>query len=478
MDGDEKNATINSPAADMVVVMVPFVAHGHLNQLLHLSRLISTYKIPIHFVTTTTHIRQVRSRFHDLTHFSTHAAASYLIHFHELPTPPFTSPHPNPSSRFPSHLQPAFESTLHLRRPVADLILSLSSSTPRVTVIHDFLMSYVVQDVKAIPNAETYIFRPLSAFHTFCWQTGERLKRPFPIDPVTLKRLPSNDGSFAPEFIEFIKQQLPHVGFHVGELYDSSRSIEGEYLEYLEREGLKVNKKLWAIGPFNHVDKTSFTVSKNHHKCLQWLDLQPPTSVVYVSFGTTTSFTDEQITELAIGLERSQQRFIWVARASDKGDVFGDEAKVVDLPEGFEERVEGRGMVLRGWAPQTEILGHVATGGFMTHCGWNSCTESISRGIPMATWPMHSDQPRNALLITDVLRIGLVVNDWEHRDELVKSVVVEDVVRRLMDSKEGEEVRKRAVELADTVKKSVAEGGETSKETDSFISYISRHAYG
>ncbi|XP_023731580.1 zeatin O-glucosyltransferase [Lactuca sativa] len=473
MEGDERNATIHSPSpvAEVVVVMVPFLAQGHLNQLLHLSRLISTYKIPVHFVTTTTHIRQVRSRFHD---FSSHSAASNLIHFHALPTPPFTSPHPNPSSRFPSHLQPAFESSLHLRRPVADLILSLSSSTTRVAVIHDFMMSYVVQDVKAIPNAETYIFRPLSAFHTF-WLTWERLSRPFPVDPGMLKRLPSADGSLSPEFKEFVKQQLPHVGYHVGELFDSSRVIEGEYLEYLEREELNDYKKLWAIGPSNHVDRTSFTVSKNHHKCLQWLDLQPPTSVVYVSFGTTTTFSDEQITELAIGLERSQQRFIWVVRSADKGDVFGDEAKMADLPEGFEERVEGRGLVVRGWAPQTGILGHVATGGFMTHCGWNSCTESISNGVPTATWPMHSDQPRNAFLMTDVLRIGLVVQNWEHRDELVTSVVVENVIRRLMDSKEGEEVRERAVELADTVKKSVVEGGESSKETDSFISYISRH---
>lgn len=43
--------------------------------------------------------------------------------------------------------------------------------------------------------------------------------------------------------------------------------------------------------------------------------------------------------------------------------------------------------------------------------------ESISLGVPVATWPMHSDQPRNAFLITEVLKIGLVVNDWEHRDE-------------------------------------------------------------
>ncbi|KAL4558039.1 hypothetical protein LXL04_036235 [Taraxacum kok-saghyz] len=473
MDGDKRNATTHSPVAEVVVVMVPFIAHGHLNQLLHLSRVISNYNIPVHYISFTTHIRQVRSRLHNSGPNS--AASNLNIHFHEFPTPTFTSPDPNPSNRFPAHLQSAVESTLHLRRPVADLVLSLCSSTRRVAVIHDFLMSYVVQDVKSIPNAETYIFRPLSAFQTF-WVTWEKSSRPFPMDPGLLKRLPSADGSSTPEFKSFVKLQVPHVDFQVGELFDSSRAIEGEYLEYLEREEMIGKKKLWAIGPLNLVDKSAFTVSKHRHQCLQWLDLQPPSSVVYVSFGTTTTFTDEQITEMAIGLERSQQRFIWVVRAADKGDVFDGEAKMADLPNGFEERVEGRGLVVRGWAPQIEILGHVATGGFMTHCGWNSCTESISKGVPMATWPMHSDQPRNAFLICDVLRIGLAVRDWERRDEVVKSVVVEDVIRRLMDSKEGEEVRKRVVELADTVQSSVAEGSDSHKETDSFISFISRHA--
>ncbi|KAK9065739.1 hypothetical protein SSX86_015140 [Deinandra increscens subsp. villosa] len=454
----------NDPA-EVVVVMVPFLAHGHLNQLLHLSRLISAHNLPVHFISTATHLRQLRSRHHDLNNST--------VTFHELQTPPFPSPPPNPSSRFPTHLQPAFESTLHLRRPVSALISSLSATARRVAVVHDFMMSYVVQDTKTLPNVETYIFNPLSACDSF-WRKWERMGRPFRVDPEVLRRVPSQDGTFPPEFIELVRLQLPHVGFHVGELFDSSRVIEREYIEYLEREELNHNKKIWAIGPINHVDKQVVTVSENRHDCLQWLDLQPGSSVIYVSFGTTTTFSDEQIKELAIGLERSGQRFIWVTRTADFGDVFGSEGKIVDLPTGFEQRVEGRGLVVRGWAPQREILRHFATGGFMSHCGWNSMMESISMGVPVATWPMHSDQPRNAFLITDVLRIGLVVSDWERRDELVSAAVVEGVVRRLIDSSEGEEIRKRAAELAEAVRRSVAEGGECRKEVDSFISYINR----
>ena len=305
------------------------------------------------------------------------------------------------------------------------------------------------------------------------------VKGPFSSDLVEkMNKLPSQDECLSPEFLEFVKLQQLHEGFQVGTLFDSSRVIEGEYIKYLEKYEINNSttrkKKIWAVGPINPGDKTFVTVSENRHRCLQWLDLQPPNSVIYVSFGTTTTFSDEQITELAIGLEKSQQRFMWVVRGADKGDVFADKDKLIELPDGFEERVKGRGFVEQSWAPQMEILGHLATGGFMSHCGWNSSMESISMGVPLATWPTHSDQPRNAFFITEFLKIGLMVLDWAHRDKLVTSVVVEDVIRRLMDSSEGEKMRKRAADLGHTVRGSVEEGGVSRKEIESFISYIKR----
>ena len=42
---------------------------------------------------------------------------------------------------------------------------------------------------------------------------------------------------------------------------------------------------------------------------------------------------DEQITELAMGLEQSEQKFIWVLREADKGDIFED-VKRNQLSEG------------------------------------------------------------------------------------------------------------------------------------------------
>ncbi|XP_006358040.1 zeatin O-xylosyltransferase-like [Solanum tuberosum] len=201
---------------------------------------------------------------------------------------------------------------------------------------------------------------------------------------------------------------------------------------------------------------------------------QPSRSVLYISIGTSTTFSDRQVIELTIGLEQSKQKFIWVLREADRGDAFTGEARRFELPERFEERVKEVGLMVREWAPQLEILAHSSTGGFMSHYGWNSCIESITMGVPIASWPMHSDQPRNGFLVTEILKIGLAVREWEKREELVSASTIEKVVRKLMASEEGDAIRKRSEELGEAVRRSTEKGGSSRIELDSFIAHITR----
>ncbi|CAK9149786.1 unnamed protein product [Ilex paraguariensis] len=454
-------------AHQIVVVMVPLPAQGHLNQLLHLSRHISSYGIPVHYVGTTTHSRQAKLRIHGWD-----PLAATNIHFHEFPTPSFLSPPPNPNVSFPSHILPLFYASLRLREPVGTLLRSLSTTTTRVVVIHDSVMASVVQDVPSIPNAESYSFVSISAFaiSSFHRETGN----PIPIEPEILKEVPSIESCVTSECMEFLQTQEQHGSFDSGSLYNTIKLIEEPYLDMLGDDQIDGTKKQWAIGPFHPVEISKNEDSNRRHSCLEWLDKQVPKSVIFVSFGTSTSLPDEQIKELAIGLEQSGQKFIWVLRDADKGDIFAGEVRKPELPNGYEERIAGRGIVVRDWAPQLEILGHPSTGGFISHCGWNSCMESMSMGVPIATWPMHSDQPANALLITKVLKVGLVVKDWACRQEIVTSLVVENAVKKLMASTEGDEIRKRAADLGGSIRQSVEDGGVTRMELDSFITHITR----
>ncbi|MCD7465323.1 hypothetical protein HAX54_001039 [Datura stramonium] len=394
------NGQISVRDGQVAVAMVPLSAQGHLNQLLHLSRLITSYNIPVHYVGATTHIRQAKFRVHGFD-----PVTAKNLHFHEFLTPPFENPLPNPnaSNKFPNQLIPSFYAS------------SISASQ--------------LEDVPAIPSAECYRFNSISAFHTFSsiWETRGK---PFQAGTEIFEGIPSIENCATPELWEFwSKQEALEGKISSGELYNSSRKKD----------------------------------SNKRHQTLDWLDKQEPDSVIYVSFGISTSLSNEQIEQLAIGLEKSLQKFVWVLRDADKGDVFSGEERRARLPEGYEERLKGRGIIGRDWAPQLEILARPSTGGFMSHCGWNSCMESISMGVPIAAWPMHSDQPRNSQLVTKFLKISVNVRLWARHDELVTSDIVENAVRTLIDSPEGDEMRKRASELSLAVKQSVMDGGEILK---------------
>ncbi|XP_047163309.1 zeatin O-glucosyltransferase-like [Vigna umbellata] len=459
------NGKILPHQTQVLVVLIPFPAQGHLNQLLHLSHLFLAQNIAVHYVGTVTHIRQATLR---------HNNSTSNIHFHAFEVPPFVSPPPNPrnpENDFPSHLIPSFEASTHLREPVGKLLQSLSSQAKKVIIIHDSLMASVAQDATNMPNVENYTFHSTCAFTTFVF-FWERMGRP-PLEGFRVPEFPVLEGCFATQFVGFIIAQYELHKFNDGNMYNTSRVIEDPFLELLER--IDGGKKVWALGPFNPLAIEKKDSIGFRHSCMEWLDKQEQSSVIYISFGTTTALTDEQIQQIAIGLEQSKQKFIWVLRDADKGDIFDEnEAKRLDLPNGFEERVEGKGLIVRDWAPQLEILSHTSTGGFMSHCGWNSCLESITMGVPIAAWPMHSDQPKNAALITEVLKVGLVVKDWAQRKALVTATDVENGVRRLMQTKEGDEMRERAARLKNAIHKSMEEGGVSRMEMDSFIAHITK----
>ncbi|XP_026445874.1 UDP-glucosyl transferase 73B2-like [Papaver somniferum] len=164
-----------------------------------------------------------------------------------------------------------------------------------------------------------------------------------------------------------------------------------------------------------------------------------------------------------MGLEISGCSFIWVVRQmkNDDGQIF--------FPWGFEERIEGKGLIIRDWAPQVLILDHPAVGGFMTHCGRNSMLEGLSAGVPMITWPMFADQFHNEKFITQVIKTGIRVGFEEYTlwvdveyASLVKSAKINMVVGQFIgEGEEAKEMRKRAKEMSEMAKRSVEEGGSS-----------------
>nr|QNN26307.1 C-glycosyltransferase [Aloe vera] len=203
---------------------------------------------------------------------------------------------------------------------------------------------------------------------------------------------------------------------------------------------------------------------------IAWLDRQRDKSVVYVSFGSRTAMSPEQIRELAAGLERSGCSFLWVIKTKkvDRDEEETDLGAL--LGEGYVERVKGRGLVVNGWVEQEEILRHRAVGGFVSHCGWNSVTEAAVAGVRVLCWPRMGDQRLNA----EVVRrsgVGVWMEEWSWEAE-GGVVGGEEIGRRVKEMMEDEGLRDSAERVAEEARVALGVGGTSSKEMEEFISRI------
>ncbi|MCE2054886.1 hypothetical protein HAX54_041590 [Datura stramonium] len=150
----------------------------------------------------------------------------------------------------------------------------------------------------------------------------------------------------------------------------------------------------------NNQIKELVDAADEYNSCavVEWLNEQKHKSVLYVSFGSSVRFPEDQLTEIAKALEASEPSlFIWVVRKDQS-------AQTTWLPDGFEERAKKKGVIIRGWAPQLTILDHSAVGGFMSHCGWNSVLEAIVAGA-VADGPVFAEQFYNEKLV-EVMGLG------------------------------------------------------------------------
>ncbi|KAA8516607.1 hypothetical protein F0562_016887 [Nyssa sinensis] len=306
-----------------------------------------------------------------------------------------------------------------------------------------------------------------------------------------------------PDHIEFTRAQLPATfnpgTLRIDDIRERIRAGEAEAYgvvvnSFEELEPRYVNEyqkvkgdKIWCIGPLSLYNKDDLDKAQRGNKasidedrCLKWLDSWQSGSVVYACLGSLSRLTPPQLIELGLGLEASNRPFIWVMRGGDKAKEMEEWIQEV----GFEERTKGRGLLIRGWAPQVLILSHPAIGGFLTHCGWNSTLEGVCAGVPMITWPMFAEQFFNEKLVVKVLDIGVSVGaqfvvHWSEEDKFGVTVTREAVrkaVDKIMDGgEEGEERRRRARELGEKAKRAV-EGGSSHLNVTMLIQDIMQQA--
>ncbi|KAL7239319.1 hypothetical protein ACSBR2_005263 [Camellia fascicularis] len=178
---------------------------------------------------------------------------------------------------------------------------------------------------------------------------------------------------------------------------------------FKETKGIIVNtfKELESCAVKSLVDLVGDAQSGSYRdEIVKWLDEQPQLSVVFLCFRSLGYFGPTQLAEIAEALEKRPPVLV----------------------------VHTTAATTRRWAPKTTVLGHVAVGGFVSHCGWNSILESLWVGVPMVTWPMYAEQQKNAFEMVVELDLAVELR-LDYRNELggsgdrVELVAAEEIER-------------------------------------------------
>ncbi|KAL7614976.1 hypothetical protein Lser_V15G06219 [Lactuca serriola] len=455
-------------------VLFPFMSKGHTIPLLHLAQLLLRHGVSLTLFTT-------KANRPFITQFLHHHAAD-SISVIDLPFPSDVEGIPQgieSTDKLPSmsvfwqfvtatkHMKPHFEQALNNLSEVITCIVSdgflswtLESANklgiPRLSF---FGMSGYSTAVALEVGANRLLSGPesdddLITVTRFPWikVTRNDFDKPF--------NQPDPTGPQQDLLMEVVIAMANSYGLIMNSFYE----LEPLFIDYLNR---KSNLKAWCVGPLC-LAESGLTVLDHHDqnpKWVEWLDekLSKGRYVLYIAFGTQVEISTRQLEAISKGLEESEVNFMWVVRKCESEVM----SHVVDE---LQERVGKRGIIVREWVDQREILKHESVKGFLSHCGLNSVMESICSGVPILAWPMMADQHLNARMVVEEIKIGLRVETCDGSVRgFVKSEGLKKMVKELMEGERGKEVRKKVMEVGKAAKEAMEKDGSSWRTMDELI---------
>ena len=443
------------------VALLPSAGMGHLTPFLRLATQLVHHHCNVTLITTHPTVSLSESRL--ITCFLAAFPQVTQVQFHLLPLDPSTA---NSTDPFFLHFE-TIRRSAHLLSPIL-----ASLSPPLNALIYDVSLISSVIPVTESLHLPSYIlftssaimFSFFSYFPILASKASDDDENAAVIGDVEIPGLPSIPRSSIPPlllipnnlFANIVKEDSPKVTKLKGVLINTFEGLEAVSLEALN--GGKVVEGLppvFAIGPLVPCEFER----GEWNEPLKWLNEQPDRSVVYVSFGSRTAMSRDQIREVGHGLIKSDCRFLWVVK--DK-QVDKDDEEGLDEVVGHEliERMKEKGLVVKKWVDQGELLGHRAVGGFVSHCGWNSVVEAAWHGVPILAWPQGGDQKINAEVV-EMSGLGMFVKSWgwgENHDQMVvKGDEIGNKIREMMMGKEL--LRVQAARIREEARKAFGVGG-------------------
>ncbi|MED6119766.1 hypothetical protein PIB30_014625 [Stylosanthes scabra] len=450
---------------------IPYPSPGHMIPLCDIARLFASRGHHVTIITT-------NSNAHTLRKFVSHRLRLHTVNF---PSRQLGLPEGVENLAAVNSLEDSarvHEAAMLLRGPIEWFL----ERNPVDCIVADFFFPWV-HDVATKLRIPRLVFNGFSLFALCAMHSmyaNDNVVRDLP-HRITLNATPPK------ALVDLTKPLLQTEVKSHGIIVNNFAELDGE--EYIQHYEKTTGHKAWHVGPVSQICRTAEEKTErgqesvvSAHKCLSWLNSKRANSVLYICFGSINQFSDKQLYETACAVEASGCDFVWVVPEKKGKENESKEEREKWLPKGFEKRNVTKGMIIRGWAPQVLILGHVAVGAFLTHCGWNSTVEAVSAGVPMITWPVHDEQFYNEKLISEVRGIGVEVGaeEWDvigfvEKKKVVGRESIEKAVRRLMDGgDEAQQIRRRARELGKKARAAVEEGGSSHKNLTSLIDELKR----
>ena len=435
-------------ATSLHLVVYPWFALGHLNAYLHLSNKIAQngHRISFLIPTKTQSKLETFNLYPDLITF----VPIIVPHIDGLP------PGAETTSDVPVHLQPLIMTAMD--RTESDIELLLLDLKPDI-VVFDF--AYWLPKLArslGIKSVLYYTVTPLTVYYFTMspvaegQHSGNKFTEVDPMQPrsgfpVSLSiKLHNHEArefaalkamKFGSEVIFYDRlcaslSQCDATGFR------TCREIEGSYIDNL---GSRFGKPIFLSGPIIPNPPTSTL----EEKWIKWLGKFKARSVIYCALGSECTLKRDQFQELVLGFELSG----WPFLAALKPPLGADSIEEA-LPEGFEERVQGRGVVHGGWVQQLRILEHPSIGCFITHCGLSSLVEGLMNQCQLVLLPHAGDQFFNARIMSNNLKVGVEIEKGEEDGLFTKESICK-AVRTVMedDNKVGRKVRANHAKLRD-----------------------------
>ncbi|XP_038678415.1 UDP-glycosyltransferase 92A1-like [Tripterygium wilfordii] len=466
------------------IVMFPFMAQGHINPFMALARQLEKrpgYTIII--VNTPLNIQKLK---YSLPSESSIQLAEIPFQVTKYGLPPGIE---NTDSTPYELMGCLFEASEALRSPFRDFIIDMTKQDgyAPVCIIADMFLGWTVE-----------VANELGIYHSvFIAGAGYSMATYFSVS-LNMLQCKTEEKEFSlPDFPEAAKIQLSQLGndlkftdgtdaghlFRVRHLTFCLRSdaILLNSIEGLGQTGVTYFRRkmggrpCWPIGPASSIVHKK--VVSETDSCISWLNLHPPSSVLYVSFGSQLTISPPQMVALARGLEASGKAFIWVVRPPigfDANEQFRSEW----FPDGFEHRIKekNQGFLIQKWGPQQDILSHKSVGAFLSHCGWNSVLESLCSGTPIIGWPLAAEQFFNSHMLEK--EVGVCVEVARG----VESAIIEPehiagVINMVMGNTEkGDEMRRKTNDVKDKMREAIREGdgfeGPSLKAMSEFLNAV------